>query len=563
MGMHRTFGRALAGGAATCLALAIAAAPAASEPRAASAAPTSKRGGATKTVVRHLTNVAPTSHRPVFADLTYAQRTALSGRVLVGDEQALANAKARAQRTASGRAASAPAGPKAPTALRNFQGLNDPNSSPSDSTGAIGTDRYVELVNSRVGIWDRTNNTPIVNSTLNTLTGVGSGPSVFDPQVIWDPDTNRFYYAIDAIASATQNLVTFGFSKDATPDNATTDWCKFTLNFGVPFPDYPKLGDFSGMITIGANVFTSNANTAVFAEGDVIGITKPAGGTTCPAANTFTVTVAQDLRNADNSKATTPLPANQVDPNTTGHVLSGKGFTGGNFVSVFNVTKNGSNQLVVAAARAMSVTSFAVPAPAPQPGTARTLDTLDTRFTNAVEAIDPHRSNGVAVWTQHTVNGAGGRSVVSWFEINPTPSTPTPFQSGTQSSASLFLYNASISPDRRRNGGSGQFGNGMLLQYSKSSASAKISIAAVSKVDDGSVTGELVVKNSPDVIDDFACGGNNVCRWGDYAGASPDPASDATASHGVVWGVNAFAQASSGNFSDYRTQIFALQVSPK
>jgi len=259
-----------------------------------------------------------------------------------------------------------------------------------------------------------------------------------------------------------------------------------------------------------------------------------------------------------------PLPASTcpVALPSTWHVLAGKGFTGGNFVTVFNVTKNGSNQIVVAAARAMSVAAFTVPAPAPQPGTTRTLDTLDTRLTNAVEAVDPFRSNQVAIFTQHTVNGAGGRSVVRWYEINPTPATPVPFQSGTQSSASLFLYNAAISSDRRRNGGAGQFGNGLLLQYSRSSTSAKISIAAVSKVNNGSVTGELVLKNSADVIDDGSCHAN-VCRWGDYAGASPDPASDTTVSNGVVWAVNAWAQASSGTSADWRTQIFALRVSPK
>jgi hypothetical protein len=328
--------------------------------------------------------------------------------------------------------------------------------------------------------------------------------------------------------------------------------------YGAELPDFPKLGDLTGLALIGVNVFNGNA----FTRSDVAAITKPASGTTCPAASSLTLSIVRDLRNADGSQSTTPLPANQVDGNTTGHVIAGKGFNGGNVISVFNATKNASNQLVLGAARAMSVAAFSVPPAAPQPGTARKLETLDARLTNAVEAIDPNRSNQVAIWTQHTVAGGAG-SAVRWYEINPAPTTPVPFQSGTQTNGSLFLFNAAISPDRRRNGATGQFGNGMVLHYSRSSSSAPISIAAVSKVNDGNVTGETVVFTSTAVIDDFSCDATNVCRWGDYAGASPDPASDATASNGVVWGVNGWAQASAGTSADWRTQNFALRASPK
>jgi hypothetical protein len=106
------------------------------------------------------------------------------------------------------------------------------------------------------------------------------------------------------------------------------------------------------------------------------------------------------------------------------------------------------------------------------------------------------------------------------------------------------------------------YGDGMLLHYSRSSSSQPISIAAVSKVRTGGVTGETVLQTSSSVIADFSCV-SNVCRWGDYAGASPDPASDISQAHGVVWGTNAWAQASSGTSANWRTQNFALRVSPK
>ena len=350
--------------------------------------------------------------------------------------------------------------------MRNFAGQSVANLAPSDQTGAIGTQRYVQLVNGRAAIFNRTSDTPIATSNLNTLVNAGSAPQVFDPQIMWDPGSNRFYYAADQVNSATDNRLAFGFSTTSAPNDLTTNWCKYVIGYGAEFPDYPKLGDLNGLLMIGANVF----GPSTFIRSDVVGVTKPPGGTTCPAAGSFTASSKTNLTNNDGSFATTPVPVNQVDGSATGYIVAGRNFGGANFITVFNVTKNAMNQIVVGAPRKVSVPAYSIPAAAPQPGTARKLDTLDARLTNAVSAIDPFRSNMVAIWTQHTILGGAG-SQVRWYEINPAPATPTLFQSGTQTNASLFLYNAAVSPDRRRNGAAGQFGDGMLLHYSRSSSS--------------------------------------------------------------------------------------------
>jgi hypothetical protein len=44
------------------------------------------------------------------------------------------------------------------------------------------------------------------------------------------------------------------------------------------------------------------------------------------------------------------------------------------------------------------------------------------------------------------------------------------------------------------------------------------------------------VKGSPGFDVDFGCpGSTDVCRWGDYASATPDPAAPTAAAQGVVW----------------------------
>jgi hypothetical protein len=100
----------------------------------------------------------------------------------------------------------APATVLAPALVRNWAGQRDTTVAPSDSTGAIGTTRYIELVNAKAAIYSRTSNTPTAAGALLQLTGcatAGCADNVFDPQVIWDPGTSRFFYAADDIVSST------------------------------------------------------------------------------------------------------------------------------------------------------------------------------------------------------------------------------------------------------------------------------------------------------------------------------------------------------------------------
>src|SRR5438445_280931 len=64
---------------------------------------------------------------------------------------------------------------------------------PPDSTGAIGPNDYVEIVNSAIADYDRNLNF----KSSNTLTGfLNVDPNIgyCDPQVQWDPAANRWFY---------------------------------------------------------------------------------------------------------------------------------------------------------------------------------------------------------------------------------------------------------------------------------------------------------------------------------------------------------------------------------
>jgi len=65
----------------------------------------------------------------------------------------------------------------------------------------------------------------------------------------------------------------------------------------------------------------------------------------------------------------------------------------------------------------------------------------------------------------------------------------------------------------------------------------------------------LVQATGPDV--DFSCSATTPCRWGDYSGASPDPA--ATGTTGKIWLANQYNAASgSTSSSNWRTWLFGV-----
>jgi hypothetical protein len=431
-------------------------------------------------------------------------------------------------------------GPGAPVIGPNAQGVTSTcNCSPSDATGAIGPTEYIEMVNLNVGVYDRSLN------LLSSNTEAGFSGTSFangDGEVMWDNSQSRFFYSQLFINGSNDNELLFGFSKGSAPSANASDWCSYHSKFGVygtAFPDYPKLGVTNDFILMGVNRFTSI--TGVYAASDVAWATKPPAGviTTCPALSTFMTGAQTSLKNSDNSLAFTPVPGNNADPSGTGYVVASHDVGSGgsaSSLSVYTVTKDPiTGKPVFSPATNVPVTSYSMPPSAPQKGTSDVLDTLDGRLTNAVTAVDPAQGGATAVWTQQTVAASSGGlgAEVRWYEINPT--TGALFQSGIIHSPSLYVFMGAVSPDR--NGALGQYGSNMVAGFSASSSSIFPAVGTVSKIGAGPQSAPALVAKSPKADKDFTCTApfGPPCRWGDYAGASPDPASPGGGTEGMVW----------------------------
>ncbi len=444
-----------------------------------------------------------------------------------------------------------------------FNSLNQPGLSaadegngvtPPDTTGAIGPNFYMEFVNQLVGVFDRNTLARVNSLDLASFVGAPSGLTTTDVQIQWDPQSNRWIYALIGFQTG-NNYVLFGWTKTADPTNLPAGWCRYGVGTGSSLNDYPKLGHDANFITIGSNVYSDTLPTYPFVTANMWAIPKPlAGDTTCssPVSAWYFADATHLLHNADGSLAFTPVPADTVDGSSTGYIVGAHDDTTAAQSKVM-VWHFASGPTLVADGD-ISVGSFSVPPSVPQPGTTYLLDSLDGRLTQAVQLRDPSAGGIEALWTQHTVAGAGGRAVVRWNEF--VPSTLSVLQEGEIGSDTDHIFNAAISPS------SG--GSDAAVFYNRGSGSTLALIGAQtrqSSTPTGQMdAGEVVLGTSATFDQETLFQGNCTaapCRWGDYSGASPDPSNP-----GVVWGSNQLAGSAFFGFAQWTTQNFAVSTGP-
>ncbi len=445
-----------------------------------------------------------------------ARKAKLHGALPRGPETAIAKAaadRAHAEAVRTGKIKGlgdqdARRGPLAPAVVggHNFAGMAaNPVTSgtPPDDEGAIGPTRYIQTLNSTgVRIIDRNTHATIGSGTLNQLAGNAASVNSFDPQIIWDPTTKRFYYMMDSVFSATDNRLAFGFSKSASPSNVTTNWCHYTFAYGTFFPDYPKLGDSQHFLIAGVNVFDIND---FFAGSDIVAISKPPAGTSCPLFNTFNTGVKVDIRDTGGFRVFTPVASNQIDNNATGFVVATNGGLPSTKLWFFNVRKAASGLPVFGPARGLTVPSYDFPPNATQ-SNGRLLDTLDSRNTQAVQAINPARGANVhSFWTQHTVADPNGFSASRWYEINPAPAVPVVLRTGKIIANNTFVFNGAISPDRKKDGANVAFGDSFVIQYNTASPALSPRISVRSSLHGAAISGPVLIKGGVGPYVDFSC----------------------------------------------------------
>ncbi|HEX8067972.1 MAG TPA: PKD domain-containing protein [Thermoleophilaceae bacterium] len=438
----------------------------------------------------------------------------------------------------------------------NQDGRSMAGRTPPDATGAIGPAHYVEMTNEGIDVFDRSTLAPASGATLASFAGVPATVGVGDPQVQWDAVSGRWYY-LAYVDDGTTNRLAFGWSLSSDPsdlgagdpaDPGAGGWCKLLLPTGSLFPDYPKLGHDDARLVFGVNGFrdVDGDGEEDFVTAQLFTVPKPTADAPCTAPTAFAFGSEQSpLLTASGRKAFAPIPANTFDSSAVTYVVADDQLAGQ--IMTWHVAGPATNP-TLAADGGPGVGPWSVPGNAVQPGTTRLLDTLDGRLTQAVSLADPRAGGQRAVWTQHTVDGAGGRSAVRWYELLPAAGQLR--QAGTVSDPASFVFNAAISPAAN--------GEDAAIDYNVSGATQLPAVRARARKATaplGSLGPELGIVTSGSPYDDGlvnrSCG-TGVCRWGDYAGASPDPLNPT-----VVWGSSQYSGGAT-----WRSRNFALSIEP-
>lgn len=428
--------------------------------------------------------------------------------------------------------------------IDSFPGPVSSGSIPPDPTAAVGPEQLVALVNTDIAIYDKATGASLFQQSLNGSNGffgsVGATTTVFDPWVLFDTDTNRFFAIAIDIASNTESNMFIAVSTDATPTSGD-DWHKYKLDFthdpssiglgsGDHFPDYPKLGVSEDAIWISSNYFPIVSGSGVYAG--IQGIDKGqlvAGGRA--------TIIYEEYFNGFSV-----FPLTQYESSTTQYFAE-TSIGSGNNVLIHAIDTGLATP--VRTVSSVDVGSFDAPVDIPQPGGVTPADSIDSRIMTGVWREG-------SAWFAHAITDPAvgdGESLVRWYQVetNDFPaSTPTLIQSGNiDPGPGVHAWIPAVAVD-----GVGNLGVAFAIGGTSTFLGAGFT-GRLANDAPGQTTEPITVYANGLADYDITGGNGGRNRWGDYSGLAVDPSDDAT-----FWAFNEFA--STNNV--WHTQFASFQL---
>ncbi len=416
--------------------------------------------------------------------------------------------------------------PSQPIPDIGIEGLNEAESPvgvtlvfPPDTHGAVGTTQFVQVVNSRVAVYDKETGGRLASVSLNTFFDYFPGPppppfsrAIFDPRVVYDRTLDRWVITADAFAES--STVQFFFIAVSKTGDATGEFFFYRINVTIvptEFFDFPQLGMDQSAVIITANIFGPRSGT------DVLVIPK------ADLYEGLELRIPRFLGLLFNT-----VPPIVLDDNPKSFLVATRFGTPRVFLSA--LTNTGDPDAVTLGPTALvNVGLYNIPPRARQPETFATLDTLDARFQNASTQI------GTSLFNVHTINL--GFPTPRWYEIDtaadsviqsgiffgaPTSDDFNPSITVNDSKDVFVTWSSTKLLDRE--------GPGYQVQIR---ASGRLSIDPPGAISSGSV-----VFQSPTF--------HTLGRWGDYSAITVDPLDSVCA-----WGVNEKGQSAPDRWGSF------------
>ncbi|MBV8856580.1 MAG: hypothetical protein JOZ02_06450 [Acidobacteria bacterium] len=139
---------------------------------------------------------------------------------------------------------------------------------PPDTNGAVGLDRVFTNTNSNFRVHDKATGAPLSTVSSDTFWASSGGGGFFDPQIQFDPYSQRWILAIVSNAQTANSSISVAVSQTSDPAGGYNVF-RFVVGCasgetgcasGGEWADYPMLGFNKNWIAVGVNMFNFAAN---------------------------------------------------------------------------------------------------------------------------------------------------------------------------------------------------------------------------------------------------------------------------------------------------------------
>jgi hypothetical protein len=423
----------------------------------------------------------------------------------------------------------------------NFTGATlgvDSDALPPDCDGMVGPTHFVQFINGRYTVFDKTAGTNVQTMTelqfwAKAGVALGRNLAASDPRILFDPSSQRWFACQVDVNQATQITNRFLLAVSQTAD-PTRPWTGFAFRADPQantFADFPTLGIDDNGVYLGAEVFDHVGNDV----GPILVMVPKAG----LLDSLPTVTDRTYLGSLPNGAV--PQPAITLGTAGSGEAVLAIGDLGQDSkphssLAAYTVHAGAGPGLATVSFQAINVPSYSVPINPPQPNGLHNLDNGDARFSASV-----YRVNDV-LYAVHSTQ-VNSHAAIQWFKIDAL--TFSVLQTEILTDPNLDLFFPSIAANS-----SGI----VVLAFNGSSLDSYVtSYARVGETIDGQVVFGATYLLKAGLASFSVNDSSGTSRWGDYSATSVDPLQP---NH--FWTI----QAIPSKRSTWATQITELIVGP-
>jgi hypothetical protein len=427
------------------------------------------------------------------------------------------------------RAPVTPSGPIVSAPTFSWEGLQDTEIQPPTPDIAVGPNDALMVVNSNIGQFTKAGVMKKLTSFQDWFSDVlaSTCPSdciVFDPWIVYDQLHGHFLF-LASVTPANPQSRTFSYLLLSVSNGATYDsgWKNWALNASLDgtvvtqnWGDSWRLGFDNQAIYLSGNMYNVSATfqyakLRVLKKSDVYN----QAATSLPYQEIGSA--ATKLKNADGTLADSLVPIHLRGMPTSGPAglyVSSTNFTlPATYLTVWKIADPLATTLTLTQSNVGGLLSYNVPAPAPQLGSAATLDSSDTRILKAIYR------NGFLYTARDT--GYTDQATTVTYDVIDTST----MKIGSQA---RLLHTNAFYP---------AFDVPATVPLGTQFATANM-ITGTTTAANGTLTYAGLSNNLKAGVSPFAVNFCVVCRWGDYFGGAVDPIS------GGLWVSGEFAKQS-------------------